>query len=310
MILAVVGPTASGKSDFALDLAQAYADRLQKDAPDAVEAINVDAMQFYRGMDIGTAKLPFDERRGIVHHQLDVLDVRDEASVARYQQSAREDMAAIEGRGRLPLVVGGSGLYIRALLDDMRFPPTNLEVRGRLERRLEEIGSDALHRELVAADPKASESIDPKNGRRIVRALEVISITGEAYSATLPGREYVEPTLQVAITRDLAELDQRIDQRTRLMFEQGLVEEVRVLRERGLDQGKTARRATGYAQVLAMLDGQMTQQEAVESIATATKQLARKQMKWFRPDPRIMWVDGTDSKAIAAVLNQLESCAR
>ncbi|MFZ1383016.1 MAG: tRNA (adenosine(37)-N6)-dimethylallyltransferase MiaA [Scrofimicrobium sp.] len=305
MILAVVGPTASGKSDFALDLADLYAARIQVSAPEAVEIISADAMQLYRGMDIGTAKLPLAERRGIAHHQIDVLDVMDEASVAKYQKDARADIATIKRSEKLPMVVGGSGLYVRALLDDMRFPPTDTAIRERLEERLARLGAETLHRELSELDPEAARHINPKNGRRVVRALEVIEATGEPFSATLPKRQYVEPAVQIGIRRETEELEERIRRRTTAMFDQGLVEEVSRLRDLGLGDSKTAARATGYSQVLAMLDGQINENEARESITLATTQLAKRQIKWFRADPRITWVNGTDSAWLRLALDIL-----
>lgn len=305
MILAVVGPTASGKSDFALDLAELYAAHLTISGPEAVEIVGADAMQLFRGMDVGTAKLPLAERRGIIHHQIDVLDIMDEASVAKYQKDARADVATIQRSNKLPLVVGGSGLYVRALLDEMHFPPTDPAIRERLEERLTRYGPETLHRELSESDPEAARSINPRNGRRIVRALEVIEVTGEPFSATLPKRRYVSPAVQIGIRRDAKELEQRISLRTAAMFDEGLVEEVSRLREIGLGESKTAARATGYSQVLAMLEGQISEKEARESIALATTQLAKRQIKWFRADPRITWIDGVDPVSLQLALEVL-----
>lgn len=305
MILAVVGPTASGKSDFALDLADSYASRLGVGTPEAVEIIGADAMQLYRGMDIGTAKLPLAERRGIVHHQIDVLDIMNEASVARYQSEARDDVFRIRALGKLPVVVGGSGLYVRALLDEMHFPPTDPAVRTGLERRLAVLGAETMHRELTGLDPEAAEGINPRNGRRIVRALEVIEVTGKPFSATLPKRQYVSPAVQIGIRWDIEEIEERIRLRTVAMFEQGLVDEVLRLRDAGLSDSKTAARATGYSQVLAMLEGEINEQQAQESIILATTQLAKRQIKWFRADSRITWVDGAAPNSLQLALEVL-----
>lgn len=285
LTVAIVGPTATGKSDLALDLAEELGGTSQ------AEVINADAMQLYRGMDIGTAKLSPEDRRGFIHHQLDVLEVQEEASVAAYQKWARADLADIHSRGKHAVIVGGSGLYLRALLDVIDFPPTDPVVRGRLENELHKKGADALHQRLTLLDPRAAESINPANGRRIVRALEVISLTGRPYSATLPRHEYQIPAVQIGLRADPDRLDARIGERAKAMFANGLLEEVRGLEAKGLREGKTAQRATGYAQALAVLDGTLTEEEGIEKTALATRQLARRQKKWFRKDPRIHWLD-------------------
>ena len=246
-------------------------------------------------MDIGTAKLPLAERRGVSHHQLDVLDVTEDASVATYQAQARLVLDMIGGHGRQAIVVGGSGLYLRALLDDIQFPPTDSDVRAALEAELETEGPAALHRRLATLDPLAAASIGSANGRRIVRALEVISLTGRPYSSSLPRYTYAVPSCQIGLRAGKEFLDERIARRAQAMFDSGLVDEVRSLEREGLREGKTARRATGYAQALAVLDGVMTVDEAVIATAIATRQLARRQMKWFRRDPRITWIDVDDT---------------
>jgi len=281
--VAVVGPTASGKSDLAVDLALMLGG----------EIINADAMQLYRGMDIGTAKLGIQERRGVPHHQLDVLDVRDEASVATYQRCARADVAAITVRGRRPLLAGGSGLYVRAVLDRLDIPPTDAEVRRGLEAELTRVGSWALHDRLAASDPVAAAAILPSNGRRVVRALEVITITGRPFSATLPEREYALPALQIGLRLDRELLDRRIEQRVTRMWAAGLVDEVRSLLPAGLAEGRTASRALGYAQVLSMLDGRCAPAQAVQDTVSATRRFARRQESWFRRDTRIVWLPAT-----------------
>lgn len=280
-VVAVVGATATGKSDLGVALARELGG----------EVVNADASQLYRGMDIGTAKLTEGERHGIPHHQLDVLDVRDEASVAGYQAAARADLAAIRGRGAVPVVVGGSGLYVRALLDRLEIPPTDPEVRARWEAELERVGPEALHDRLAQVDPDAAASIQRRNGRRVVRALEVIELTGRPFSATMPTRELVEPTALIGLRADREVLDARIADRAARMWRAGLLEEVSGLVDRGLREGRTASRAVGYAQALRQLDGELSEAEAVEDTVVATRRLARRQERWFGPDPRIAWLE-------------------
>jgi tRNA dimethylallyltransferase len=297
VVVAVVGATASGKSGLALDLAQ----RLDG------EVVNADAMQLYRGMDIGTAKLPVQERRGIAHHQLDVLDVREEASVAAYQRSARADLEAILARGRVPIVAGGSGLYVRAALDRLEIPPTDPAVRAAWTSRLEDEGVAALFARLADADPAAARAIEPNNGRRIVRALEVIELTGRPFSATMPRREHLRPTVLIGLTVPRPTLDQRIAERVHRMWEQGLLDEVRGLDAQGLREGRTASKALGYGQALAALDGAMSPVEAQEATITATRRFARRQESWFRPDPRVCWLPHDDLRLIDRALELVRS---
>jgi tRNA dimethylallyltransferase len=283
--IAVVGPTATGKSDLALDLAERLGG----------EIVNIDAMQLYRGMDIGTAKLAPAERRGIPHHQLDVLDVTETATVANYQQAAVRDVEGIAARGAVPVIVGGSMMYVQSLLDEWSFPATDASVRARWEAVLAEKGVAAVHAELGRVDPEAAASILPTDGRRLVRALEVVEITGKPFAASAP--RIGEPrwgTHIVGVDRDTAELDDRIRLRTRLMFERGLVDEVRGLIDVGLREGVTAPRAIGYAQVLAWLDGEYDLDEAQERTFIGTRRYVRRQRSWFRRDTRIHWVDGSD----------------
>lgn len=291
--IAVVGPTGTGKSDLALDLAE----RLDG------EIINIDAMQMYRGMDIGTAKLPVQERRGIPHHQLDVLDVTETATVAAYQERARADVDALLAAGRTPVIVGGSMMYYQALLDEWNFPATDADVRKRFEDRLAEVGPLALHRELAALDPAAGAKILDTDGRRIVRALEVVTITGEPFAASAPA---IGParwdTAVVALDRDTALLDARIGLRTRLMFATGLVDEVRGLEELGLRDGVTAARAIGYAQVLASFDGEYDLRHAGELTFIGTRRYVRRQRSWFRRDPRVTWLDGAATDLLESAL--------
>lgn len=282
VVVAVVGPTATGKSDLGLALAE----RLSG------EVVNADAMQLYRGLDIGTAKLSLVERRGVPHHQLDVLDPHEDATVAAYQRDARADLADLARRGRRAVVVGGSGLYVRALLDRMEFPGTDPQMRARLETRVEAEGSRALHAELTRLDPVAAEGIGPRNARRIVRALEVIALTGRPYSANLPSHEYEGPAVQIGLDCDRAVLDARVTARVDRMWAAGLVEEVRGLVGRGI--GRTASRAVGYAEVIAALRGEISPDEARMQVVAGTRRLARKQMGWFGRDPRVHWLHAQD----------------
>jgi tRNA dimethylallyltransferase len=291
-IIAVVGPTASGKSDLALALAE----RLHG------EVVNADAMQLYRGMDIGTAKLSPGERRGIPHHQLDVLDIHEEASVAAYQREARADLAAVRTRGNTPILAGGSGLYVRAALDHLSIPPTDADVRSRLEAELATDGVEVLLERLRKLDPVAAQAIQANNGRRIVRALEVIELTGLPFSATLPTREYVEPTVTIGLRVPRPELDERIASRVHRMWQAGLLEEVRGLDAAGLREGRTAAKALGYSQALAQLDGRLSPAEAIEETIVATRKLARRQESWFRPDDRVTWLAHDDPQLLDRVL--------
>jgi tRNA dimethylallyltransferase len=292
-IVAVVGATASGKSALALDLAERLGG----------EIVNTDAMQVYRGMDIGTAKLPPEERRGVPHHLLDLLDVTEPATVAEFQGWARAVIADCRGRGVVPVLVGGSALYTRAILDEFDFPGTDAEVRARYDAALAELGPEALHRRLAELDPAAAAGIIATNGRRIVRALEVIEITGRPFTATLPPPRYADPaTVQVGVDIDRPTLDVRIAERVERMWAQGFVAEVRALAERGLREGLTANRALGYRQVLAFLDGDITEAEAKEQTVTGTRRFARRQDSWFRKDDRITWVRYDDPDRVESAL--------
>lgn len=294
--IAVVGPTGTGKSALALDLAEQLGG----------EIVNADAMQLYRGMDIGTAKLTVPERRGIVHHQLDVLEVTDNATVAKYQAAAAADIEDIAARGAVPVIVGGSMMYIQALLDEWSFPATDPAVRARWEDRLAEVGVTALHGELARVDPEAAASILNTDGRRIVRALEVVELTGRPFAASAP--QIGAPrwdTLIVGLDWDTEILDDRLQRRTDLMFATGLVDEVLALRARGLRDGVTAARALGYAQVLTALDAggdDAAIAEAQERTFIGTRRYVRRQRSWFRRDHRIVWLpgDASDSGANAA----------
>ena len=279
-VIAVVGPTAAGKSELALGLAAAVGG----------EIVNADSMQLYAGMDIGTAKLTPAQRRGVPHHLLDIWDVRQTASVAEYQRLARAAIDAIRGRGLVPVLAGGSGLYVRAALDTLEFPGTDPVLRARLEAELAESGPAPLYARLTGADPAAAAAILPSNGRRIVRALEVIEVSGRPFSATLPRYESVYPAVQLGLAVDRAELDARIAARTGRMFAAGLVEEVRRLDRAGLREGRTASRALGYAQVLRLLAGDCSEEEARAQTVLATRRFVRRQESWFRRDPRVTWL--------------------
>ncbi|MCB5910530.1 tRNA (adenosine(37)-N6)-dimethylallyltransferase MiaA [Streptomyces pinistramenti] len=281
-VIAVVGPTAAGKSDLGVALARQLGG----------EVINADSMQLYRGMDIGTAKLTPQEQQGVPHRLLDVWDVTRAANVAEYQRLARAEIDRLLADGRTPVLVGGSGLYVRGAIDTLEFPGTDPAVRARLEDELAERGSGALHARLAAADPEAAAAILPGNGRRIVRALEVIEITGRPFTANLPGHEAVYDTVQIGVGVDRPELADRIARRVDRMWEAGLVDEVRALEAAGLREGRTASRALGYQQVLAQLAGECTEQEAREETVRATKRFARRQDSWFRRDPRVHWLSG------------------
>jgi tRNA dimethylallyltransferase len=281
-VIAVVGPTAAGKSDLGVFLAQQLGG----------EVVNADSMQLYRGMDIGTAKLTPEERGGVPHHLLDIWDVTVTASVAEYQRLARERIDALLAEGRWPILVGGSGLYVRGAVDHLEFPGTDPEVRARLEEELTLRGSGALHARLAAADPEAGRAILPSNGRRIVRALEVIEITGRPFTANLPGHDSVYDTFQIGVDVARPELDERITHRVDRMWDAGLVDEVRSLEAQGLREGRTASRALGYQQVLTALAGECTLDEARAETVRATKRFARRQDSWFRRDPRVHWLSG------------------
>ena len=298
-VIAVLGPTAAGKSDLALRLAGELGG----------EIINADSMQLYRGMDIGTAKLTVAQRHGVPHHLLDVWDVRYPANVAEYQQLAREAIAGVTARGRVPILVGGSGLYLRAALDDLNFPGTDPAVRERLEAELAARGPAELHVRLAALDPGAAAGILPSNGRRIVRALEVIELSGQPFTATLPRYESLYPSVQIGLRVSRAELDRRIAVRVAQMWRAGLVGEVRGLEQAGLREGRTASQALGYAQVLRALAGEWDEDEAREQTVKATRRFARRQEAWFRRDPRVVWLDaGPGADLPAQALATIERC--
>ncbi|WP_182886355.1 tRNA (adenosine(37)-N6)-dimethylallyltransferase MiaA [Microbispora sp. H10885] len=294
-VIAVVGATAAGKSDLAVELALRLGG----------EVINTDSMQLYEGMDIGTAKLSLQERRGVPHHLLDIWPVTRTASVAEYQRLARPLVEDLRSRGRVPVLAGGSGLYVRAVLDDLEFPGTDPDARDRLEKELAETGPAPLYDRLKSLDPVAAEKILPSNGRRIVRALEVIELSGRPFSATMPSYDAVYDSVQIGVEVPRPVLDERIELRVTRMWEAGLVDEVRELAGRGLAEGRTAGRALGYAQVLRYLAGEWTEEQARAETVRATRRFARRQESWFRRDPRVVWLPfdapGLADRAIGAI---------
>jgi tRNA dimethylallyltransferase len=290
-VVALVGPTATGKTALAVALARRIGG----------EVVNADSMQLYRGMDIGTAKPDLAERGGVPHHLLDLWHVREAASVAEYRRRARAEIDRLRGAGVVPLVVGGSGLYVRAVLDELDFPGTDPAVRARLEEELAAVGAPGLHARLAAVDPDAAAVVLPSNGRRIVRALEVVELTGGPFRAQLPEPRPHYPAVVVGLDRDPDELDDRVAARVDRMWARGFVGEVEELAADGLREGPTASRALGYAQVLAQLDGQLTADEARERTVTATRRFVRRQRSWFRRDAATTWVDAARPDLLDAV---------
>ncbi|TAK69413.1 MAG: tRNA (adenosine(37)-N6)-dimethylallyltransferase MiaA [Actinomycetota bacterium] len=279
-VVAIVGPTATGKSDLGIAVAEAVGG----------EVVNADSMQLYDGMRIGTATVPEQQRRGVPHHLLGVWDIQDPASVVRYRRQARDVIDELLSRGVTPVLVGGSGLYVSAVLDDLEFPGTDPAVRARWESALADRGSVALHAELAAVDPAAAAAILPSNGRRVVRALEVVELHG-SFVATLPPSQPVYPSVRLGLELSRPELDARIDARVQRMWAEGLVDEVRRLVERGLRTAPTASRALGYAQVLRLLAGEYDEATAQAETARATRAFARRQQRWFRRDQQVHWLD-------------------
>lgn len=297
-VLAIVGPTASGKSALAVSVAQRLG---------GAEVIGTDSMQVYRGMDIGTATPSERERGGIPHRMVDVWEPSHAVSVAEFQEWARREIDDVMTGGRIPIVVGGSGLFVSAVLDDLRFPGTDRQVRARLESELEEVGAAALHRRLQAVDPEAAAVILPSNGRRIVRALEVIELTGEPFRARLPDPVDVYPTVRIGLDIPRPELDMRIEARVAAMWDAGFVDEVRMLAASGLGDAPTASRALGYQEILRHLAGEWDEDEARRRTIEATRRFARRQQRWFRRDPRIRWVRYDSGDLVEEVLGVWES---
>jgi tRNA dimethylallyltransferase len=294
-VIAVVGPTAAGKTALSLDLALALGG----------EVVNADSMQLYRGMDIGTAKLRPDQRRGVPHHVFDLWAVSEPASVAEYQRVARAAIDDIHARGRTPLLVGGSGLYVRAVLEEFEFPGTDERLRAELEAELAAVGPGPLHARLALSDPVAAERILPSNGRRLVRALEVVALTGAPFVARLPEPRPHYPAVHIGVDVDTAVLDERVATRVDQMWEQGLVDEVQRLERHGLREGRTASRALGYQQVLAHLDGACSAEQARADTVRATRRFVRRQRTWFRRDDRITWLDGRGDNLVPAALTAI-----
>ena len=281
-LIIICGPTATGKSDLALAVAEKFDG----------EVINADSMQLYKGMDIGTAKLTIDERKGIPHHVLDILSVNQDASVAAYQELARSAIEDIQGRNKAAIVVGGTGLYIKSIIDEMNFPETDPELRAKLESEAELLGAAELYSRLRLLDPEAAAAIEPANTRRIIRALEVIEVTGKPYSANLPSDTSLRfpDALHIGLTMERTSLAPRIEARVHRMFDQGLIAEVERLMGEGLLEGTTAQRAIGYAQVISLINGQISKEEAIAETIVATRQYVRRQETWFKRDQRIQWI--------------------
>ncbi len=294
-VIAVVGATATGKSGLGIALARALGG----------EVVNADSMQLYQGMDIGTAKEPEAARHGVPHHLLDIWPVTRTANVADYQKLARAAIDGIIARGQVPVLVGGSGLYLRAALDDLDFHGTDPSARARLESELAEVGPAVLHARLATLDPAAAIAILPSNGRRIVRALEVIELTGRPFTATMPAYEQIRPAVQLGLTLPRPELDQRIAARVDAMWQAGFEAEVRELARHGLRDGRTASRALGYQQMLRHLDGELTLDQARKETVKATRRFARRQESWFRRDPRIHWLDASHPGLLGEALRYI-----
>jgi tRNA dimethylallyltransferase len=294
-VIAVVGPTATGKTALAVALARRLGG----------EVVNADSMQLYRGMDIGTAKPDLAERGGVPHHLLDLWPVRQAASVAEYSRRARAEIDRLRGAGVVPFLVGGSGLYVRAVLDELDFPGTDAAVRARLEAELAEVGPAELHGRLAGLDPEAAAVVLPSNGRRIVRALEVIELTGGPFRAQLPEPRPHYPVVSIGLDRTPAELDERVALRVDRMWRAGFVAEVERLAAEGLREGPTASRALGYAQVLAQFDGELTAEEARERTASTTRRFVRRQRSWFRRDAALTWFDAARGDLVDAVTAEI-----
>ncbi|MEO0067230.1 MAG: hypothetical protein RJB63_355 [Actinomycetota bacterium] len=303
MLIAVVGPTGAGKSALAIEVAKHI---IAKGGQ--AEIINCDSMQFYKGMDVGTAKLTLAERQGITHHLFDFLEITDESTAAEYQQIARPLILDLQARGVTPILVGGSMLYVAAVLNRFEFPARDEELRAKLEQDLIDLGPHEMHRRLKALDPVAASRIIPENGRRSVRAIEIVTLTGEPFAAALPEvPEDWQPVLEIGINGDREDLRARLEARVHKMWQQGLVDEVKSLEAKGIREGKTSSVAIGYAQALKQIDGEMTEAEAIADTVRLTQKYARRQMSWFRRDQRIHWLDYQDSEATAKALALVDS---
>jgi tRNA dimethylallyltransferase len=289
-LIAIVGSTGTGKSELAIRIAEAF-----RDEGLAAEIVNADAMQLYRGMDIGTAKLPMSDRRGIEHHLIDVLDVTEESTAAQYQKIARARILEIQSREAMPILVGGSMLYVAAVLNNFEFPVRDKDLRASLEQELLELGANAMHEKLVELDASAASRINPENGRRIVRALEIVTLTGEPFAAALPDEiESWQEVLEIGLRMEREILVAKLEERVRGMWQAGMVEETRDLISKGLRESVTAGYAIGYAQALAQLDGELSQEQAIQLTTKLTQKYARRQMSWFKRDSRINWLDALE----------------
>jgi tRNA dimethylallyltransferase len=289
-LIAIVGSTGTGKSELAIRIAETI-----RDHGSSAEIVNADAMQLYRGMDIGTAKLPTKERRGIEHQLIDVLDVTQESTAAEYQKLARAKILEIQSNGAVPILVGGSMLYVAAVLNNFEFPVRDKDLRVQLEQQLLELGPEAMHQKLAEIDAVAASRIDPENGRRIVRALEIVTLTGEPFAAALPDEiDSWQEVLEIGLRMDREVLVARLEQRVRLMWDSGMVKETQNLIDKGLRESVTAGYAIGYAQALAQIDGELDREQAIESTTRLTQKYARRQMSWFKRDTRINWLDALD----------------
>ena len=297
-LIAVVGPTGAGKSALAIEIAKHIIDRGGQ-----AEILNCDSMQFYRGMDVGTAKLTMAERQGIVHHLFDFLEITDESTAAEYQQIARPLIFDLQARGITPILVGGSMLYVAAVLNTFEFPARDEALRAQLEQDLIEHGPHEMHRRLMAIDPIAASRIIPENGRRSVRALEIVTLTGEPFAAALPDvPEDWQPVLEIGINGDRENLKARLEARVHKMWAEGLIDEVKALEPKGIRSGKTSSAAIGYTQALKQIDGEMSEAEAIADTVRLTQKYARRQMSWFRRDQRIQWLDYQDPQATQKAL--------
>ena len=301
-LIAVVGPTGAGKSALAVDIAKHIIAKGGR-----AEIINSDSMQFYKGMDIGTAKLNPEERQGITHHLFDFLEITDESTAAEYQKIARPLIINLQGDGITPILVGGSMLYVAAVLNLFEFPARDEALRAKLEQDLIDVGPHEMHRRLKALDPIAASRIIPENGRRSVRAIEIVTLTGEPFAAALPEvPQDWQPVLEIGINGDREDLRARLETRVHRMWQQGLIDEVRSLESKGIRDGKTSSAAIGYAQAIRQIDGEMTESEAIADTVRLTQKYARRQMSWFRRDQRIQWLDYQDPQATSKALAMVD----
>ena len=301
-LIAVVGPTGAGKSALAIDIAKHVIAKGGR-----AEIINSDSMQFYKGMDVGTAKLTLAERQGITHHLFDFLEITDESTAAEYQQIARPLITKLQGDGITPILVGGSMLYVAAVLNMFEFPARDEALRAKLEQDLIDVGPHEMHRRLKALDPIAASRIIPENGRRSVRAIEIVTLTGEPFAAALPEvPEDWQPVLEIGINGDRENLRARLETRVHKMWQQGLIDEVKALEPKGIRDGKTSSVAIGYAQAIRQIDGEITESEAIADTVRLTQKYARRQMSWFRRDQRIQWLDYQDPQATSKALAMVD----